>query len=263
MKSEYLLEVKEVSKFFHGLAGAKHPVLENINFKLEKKTDGGILASIISPINSGKTTLMKIISAIEKPSAGEVYLNGEIYSKPDGTIAYIPEKPSSFPWMNVKQNIEFAMSVSKCPGKKDKTNIDGIISSVGLTGYEDHYPHEKSTGFRIRISLARVLAAGAKLILLDDFFNDLHGETRNEIINLIKSLSKDFNLALLLSSSNVNDAVSISDKIFLLSRRPGRIIKEADIDCIKRKEQPQYISSIKNEIDKCFQEHDKISTLAE
>ncbi len=262
MKTGNLLEIKDVSKFFHGSAGAKYQVLEKINLSIEKPTTGGIFASIISPLDSGKSTLMKIISAIEKPSAGEVLIEGNIYNKPDGTVVYIPEKPSSFPWMNVKQNIEFAIEVSKNPNKKNNTKIDEIISAVGLTGYEDHFPHEKSFGFRFRISLARALAAGAKIILIDDPFKSLHRETKNEIIQLIKNLSTIYNQAILFSTSNINEAVLISDKIFLLSHRPGRIFKEIEIDCTKRDEQSEYIASVKNEIEKLFQNHDKIPSFA-
>ena len=261
MKSENFLEIKDVSKFFHGSAGAKYPVLEKINITLEKPTSGGFLASIVSPFDSGKTTLMKILSAIEKPSAGEVLIEGKIYNNPDGTVVYIPEKPSSFPWMNVKQNIEFAIEVSK-NSNKNNNKLDEIISAVGLAGYEDHFPHDKSTGFRLRISLARALAAGAKIILLDDPFKNIHGETKSEIIHLIKNLKQNYNQAILLSTSNINEAVSISDKIFLLSRLPGRIIKELDIDCSKRDKLPEYIPSVKIEIEKLFQNHDNIPSFA-
>ncbi len=262
MKTGDLLEIKDVSKFFHGSAGAKYHVLEKINLSIEKPTNVGILAGIISPLDSGKSTLMKIISAIEKPSSGEVLIEEKIYDKPDGRVIYIPEKPSSFPWMNVKQNIEFAIHVSKNLVEKEKIKIDEIISVVGLTGYEDHFPHEKSLGFRLRISIARALAAGAKIVLLDDPFKNLHGETKNEIIRLIKSLRENYNRVLLFSTSNINEAVSISDRIYLLSHRPGRIIKEIEIDCTKRDEQSEYIASVKNDIEKLFQNHDKIPSFA-
>ncbi len=261
MNTDCILEVKDVSKSFHGLAGASLTVLDKINIKIDKPSSGGIITSIVSPFNSGKTTLLKIISGIEKPSSGEVFIEGKIHNKADGTAAFVPEKPSSFPWMNVKQNIQFAIEVSKSPGKKEKANVDEMISAVGLAGYEDHFPHEKSAGFRLRISIARVLAAGTKLILLDDNFKILHGETKKEIIQLIKFLSREHGENFLFSTSNINDAVSISNKLFVMSNRPGKIIKIIDND-LSKLDESGYISSIKNEIENCFSGHDRIPSFA-
>ncbi len=260
MNPEYLVEVKNVSQYIHGPSGAKLHVLEKINFKLIKKEGEGIIAGIVSPSSSGKTTLLKIISAIEKPSAGEVYLGGKIYSKPVGAAVYIPEKPSSFPWMNVKQNIEFAANVSGSEGKKE--NIDKILSAAGLTGYGDHFPHEKSLGFRFRISIARALAAGAQIILLDDPLKNLHGEVKKEIIDLVMSIPKNFDTSFILTTSNINDAVSLSGKLFLMTSRPGRIIQELDVERQVMENNPEYISILKKEIEKYFAAHENIPSLA-
>ena len=263
LNQEYILEVKDVTKYFHGPAGAKNQILENITFRLPAPSGRGLFAGIISPVNAGKTTLLKVISCIEKPNSGEIIVEGKNYNSPDGSIAYIPEKPSSFPWMNVKQNIEFALNVSNSSEKKEKINIDEVISIAGLTGYEDHYPHEKSSGFRFRISLARALAAGSKIILLDDIFKNLHGETKKEIINLIKLLPKELNRTFIFSTTNINEAILISDKLFLMSHRPCKIIKELDVDQPKLNESPENISLLKNEIEKYYHTDGRIPSYAE
>ncbi len=252
MSQEILLEVNNISKSFHGLAGAKQLVLGGISFKLNVTESYGNINSILAPANSGKTILLKIISAIEKPSEGEILLLGRKYEKPTGEITLIPEKPSSFPWMNVRQNIEFALNL-KNNDPSNLKNIDEIISSVGLTGYEDHFPHEKSLGFRFRISIARALAIKPRIILLDEPLKNLHGETRKEIFSLINNLTKELNLNIIIATANISDAISISNKIFLMTPYPGKIAKEFDIDRSKDlHEHSDYFISIKHSVEKSF-----------
>lgn len=249
---EYLLEVNNISKSFHGLAGAKQLILEEINFKIKSISKDGNIISILSPTNSSKTELFKIISAIEKPSGGEIILLGKKFEKPIGEIVLIPEKPSSFPWMNVKQNIEFALGLhNKDRIKQEK--INEIISLVGLTGYEDHFPNDKSLGFRFRISFARALAVNPKIILMDEPLKNLHGETKKEIITLICSLTKQLNLTILISTANVNEAISISNKIILMNSHPGKTIGEFEIDKTQNlQEHTDYFISVKHSIEKSF-----------
>ncbi len=221
-----VLEIKNLTKYFHGEAGAKLLVLDNINITNDFKMQKGAIVSILAPFGSGKSTLLKIISAVEEPSEGKVYLNGKPYENSNGQIIYIPEKPSSFPWMSVRKNIQFASNLLK----GGNTDIDGIVSAVGLTGYEDHFPHEKSIGFRFRIALARALALKPVLVLLDDPFKKLRGETKNEIYELLKNLKEKQDLNFLLTTTNITEAINLSDKIYLMKSRPGQIFKEIELD---------------------------------
>ena len=218
------LEVKDITKYFPGKAGSKLLVLDGINMTNDFKGQKGSIVSILAPFTAGKSTLLKIISAIEKPNSGKVLLDGTSYDNPDGRIVYIPEKPSSYPWLNVEENIMFASSNNK------GTNIEEMLSAVGLTGYGKHYPHPKSTGFRFRISLARALAVNPVLILLDDPFKKLRGETKKEIYNLLKKLRDELNLNFLLGTTNITEVVGLSDKIYLMKGHPGKIFREIEID---------------------------------
>ncbi len=252
MSSEFLLEVNNISKWNYGLAGAKQLILDDICFKIKNNSNSGNIVSILAQNSLSKTTLLKIISSIEKPSQGNIILFGKEYNKPTGDIAYIPEEPSSFPWMSVKQNIQYAYEL-----KNDITNnqkiINELISSVGLDGYENHFPHDKSLGFRFRISFARALAVSPKIILFENPFGNLHGETKSEIISLVNNLTDKLNLTILYTTSNINEAISVSNKIVLMSSHPGKIINEFEIDKKQNLDlNSDYYNSIKLLIEKSY-----------
>ena len=225
LSDKLTLNIENITKHFTGPSGAMFNVLDNICFKVEEEGSKGNLISIIASFSSGKSTLLKIISGLETPDAGTVKLNDKKITSPNGEIAYIPENPSSFPWMNVADNINFAM---RNTGKLN--SVKEIVSAVGLTGYENHYPDDKSLGFRFRISIARALAAGSKVILLDDPFRRMKSITKDEIYELIRKLINDFGITFILSTPNITEAVYLSNKIFLMKKNPGKIIDEVKLD---------------------------------
>ena len=244
------LELQNVSKYFIGPAGSKFNVLEDISFLIETPDDKSNFISILASFASGKTTLLKIISALEKPDSGKVLLMKEPYIISSGKIPYIPEKPSSFPWLNVEQNINFV--------SENKTNdLKELIDSVGLTGYENHHPHNESTGFRFRISLARALAVNPNFILLDDPFKRMSSITKDEIYELLRLIQEKFKVSFILATTNIAEAVYLSNKIFLMKKNPGKIIEEIKLDAEtlgkKGLNSHDRFISLRNEIEKSFQ----------
>lgn len=250
------LKLENISKYYPKAAGAKRNVLEDINLSIDTFEKKENFVSILASFESGKTTLLKIISAIEKPDSGKVLLQNEVYDNPSGKIVFIPEKPSSFPWLNVEQNINF---IAK--NKADK--VKGLIGSVGLNGYENHHPHNESLGFRFRISLARALAVDPDFILLDDPFRRMNSETKDEIYELLRNIIVNFDVAFILATTNISEAIYLSNKIYLMKKNPGKIIEEIKLDAetLKAKglnRQERFIS-LRNEIEKSFLASGEIS----
>lgn len=249
-----ILETRGLTKVFHGIAGSRIHVLDGINLTIGSGEKDGGLTSILSPAGAGKTTLLKIISALEKPSEGEVLLNGKKYFQPGGGIAYIPENASSFPWMSVSQNIEFAFNLRNISKEEPMKSKEELLSLVGLSGYEKHYPHEKSSGFRLRISLARALAVQPEVILLDECFKNLHSESKKELYNLIRSINRQLNVIFILATSNISEAIELSGKIILMKRKPGKIIRQIDVNEFNKSHQSDSkLFDLKNEIEKSFE----------
>jgi len=252
--TEYLIKIDNLSKSFPAEAGLKINVLQDITFNIPK-SEKGIITTILAPFGSGKSTLLKIISEIIKPDSGEINFN-----ETNKIIPLIPEKPSSFPWLNVKENIEFILNQHN-----ENQDVNRIISLVGLSGYENHYPHNKSIGFRFRISLARALAVNPSLILIDDSFKMMKAESRGEIYDLLLNLSLNLKQNFIIATTNLIEAVRLSDKIILMSKKPGRIIKEFNLsgeDRLKIADHKSEIfTAIKSEIEAAFEAVDTLSTI--
>ncbi len=195
-----MIEIKNISKELFGESGLKRYELKNISFPIQP----GKITSILGSSGSGKTTLLKLIASLGLPSGGQ------IINASGKKIIYIPTEPSSFPWLSVKENISFGLS--KCSDGE----INRLLGLVGLDGYSSFYPNNKSLGFRFRISLARSLAHNHALILLDNPFCKMDALTRNEIYNLIAAINSNESITFILATSNVHEAVLLSDHVYLL-----------------------------------------------
>ena len=258
-----LLQVKNVSKFLIGDAGYKINILEGIDFSISISDTGSSIISILAPFGSGKSTLLKIIAGIESLSNGEVLLNGKPVHRSGIKIPYITEKPSSFPWLNVLQNIEFGMKFNKDSSRKVKT--PEIVDLVGLNGYENHFPNNKRTGFRFRISLARALSINPPLILIDDSFKAMDPVTREEIQNLLINISGELKKSFIIATTNVVEAILLSSRILLMSGKPGTIIKEIESKPENLLKGDLYESEkftyLKNQIENTFRDAKIINTI--
>jgi len=208
-----LIKLANICKEYEAELGYKKILLKNISIDFKP----GKVNSIIAPVNTGKTLLAKIIAGLESASSGDI-INSE-----NEKIIFIPSKPSSIPWLNVKENIILGLS------NYEPAEIHNIINLVELDGYENHQPKENSLGFRFRISLARSMAHKPVLIILDNPFNDMDSLTKKEILLLVRKINVSEKISFLFLTDNISDAVFLSDKIYLMKKNPGEIINEIDV----------------------------------
>ncbi|MGB8320612.1 MAG: hypothetical protein WCE54_20945, partial [Ignavibacteriaceae bacterium] len=171
--------------------------------------------------------------------------------------------PSSFPWLNVKQNLAFVSEINE---KNDvEKNTGEIISLVGLNGYENHFPHNDSIGFRFRISLARALVVKPDVILIDDSLKKLDFETKEEIYHIINSAAVKLNTSFIYATTSISSAVKLSDSIFIMEKDPGFIFHELKIkkDYGKRLELTAgNFSAVKNEIEALFKSKNLVDEIS-
>lgn len=205
-------KVEKLGKLYTDKVGYRINLLENISFDL----DGDKFIGILAPAGSGKSSLLKILAGLDEPTSGNIDTN---YEKK----VLIPSLPSSFPWLNVYENISFA-------SKMDDKGIAKIIELVGLHGYEDHYPANKSEGFRFRISLGRALANEPDIIIIDEPFNNLNTATRKEIYTLLRTVSQKVSIPFILGTTNITEAIYLTEKVYLMKKNPGEIVDEIVID---------------------------------
>ncbi len=213
-----MIEIKNIKKVLTRTSSINTILLDDLNFQITEN----LITGIIAPQGSGKTTLLKIISGLEDPTSGEIN-NSE-------NIIFIPGEPSSFPWLNVKENILFGLDNNVA-----ESEFHDVVKLLGLEGYENHFPNNKSTGFRFRISLARSIIRTPKLICLDEPFDKLDQLTKYEIYNLILKVNHIRRITFLLATTNITEALYLSKKIYLMKKDPGKIIGSFDINFTKER----------------------------
>lgn len=220
-EDKLVLKTEKISKSFINPSGALLSTLQEIQMDLKK----GELLTILGPSSSGKSTLLRIIAGIEKPDSGVVSFS----RSPDlrENAAFIPTEPSSLPWLSVRENVRLGLR-EETAGAEER--IKRAISLVGLDGYENHIPANKSTGFRFRISLARALAMAPKVILIDDALRDLKTERKMDYYALVREILNKEDVSILWVSSDITGALLISDRILLMAGKPSRIVKEFSIE---------------------------------
>ena len=243
------LEVKNITKCFNGVAGSKQLIFENLSFSINEEHN---ITSILAPYGGGKTALLKILSGLDSDFRGDILLKG---GKNKNIFPFIPEKPASFPWLDVKGNIKLIIIMNKKMEGSSKVNLQEIIDLTGLTGYEDHFPYNKSYGFRFRISLARALAVSPPIISLDNPFRLMDLETKDEIFKLINKIGSEKKIKFLFATSNITEAALLSDKILLINGKPGYLSGELIIDKYKHGSE-----QLKDEIQEILQKENLTNT---
>ncbi|MBI5809212.1 MAG: ABC transporter ATP-binding protein [Ignavibacteriales bacterium] len=239
-----MIEVKNIFKEYIDINGFKNIILKNVSLNIPSEK----ITSVIAPGGSGKSILLKIISGLELSTSGEVIKGRE------QKIVYIPSKLSSFPWLNVEENISLGLL------EKDATKIKSIIRFVGLEGYESFHPNNKSYGFRFRIALARSLAHNPEAILLDEPFNQMDNQTKKEIMLLIRETQNTLKTTFFLATTNITEALFLSDHIYLMKKNPGEIISDLLVDLPKERNELIYDSDkfiqLRSQIEKSFKNID-------
>lgn len=183
----------------------------------------GKLTTLLGPSGCGKTTLLKIIAGLVEPSSGEVRVNGKVITGPGPERAFVFQDFALMPWATAMRNVAFGLEL-KGMGKAERQSIARhYIAEVGLTGFEDKYPHELSGGMRQRVGLARAFAVDAEVLLLDEPFSAVDEQNRRkfqeDLLQLVAKERKTF----IFVTHSIEEAVYVSDRIVLLSRRPSRV----------------------------------------
>jgi NitT/TauT family transport system ATP-binding protein len=213
-----ILEIGAVSKSFIGPAG---PIvaLENASLNIHK----GEFICLIGPSGCGKSTLLRLIGGFETPTAGSVKMWGLKIEGPGSSRGMVFQDYGLFPWLTVRQNIAFgpkARNVSRALAEK---TADRFMEMVGLTQFASAFPHQLSGGMKQRVSIARVLANDAEVVLMDEPFGALDAMTRENLQNDLLELWQRTKLTILFVTHAIEEAILLADRVVVMSPRPGRI----------------------------------------
>jgi NitT/TauT family transport system ATP-binding protein len=221
------IQVEKVSMVFYG-SGEPVIALE----KVDMRVPAGQFASIIGPSGCGKSTLLRLVADVTEPHAGTITLGGDTprAARHAHSLGFVFQAPTLLPWRSVKQNIELPLDVvGRSSAKRSTRSSAELIELVGLTGFADALPHQLSGGMQQRVAIARALILTPDILLLDEPFGALDEITRQRMnLELLRIWSESGTTALLVTHS-IAEAVFMSDRIYVMSARPGRITSIVDV----------------------------------
>ena len=215
---EKFLEVKNIGKKFQNKDGEVQAI-KDVNFSMES----GEFVSIIGPSGCGKSTLLSIIAGLETKSEGEIYIENEKIDGISPKVGYMLQRDCLLEWKTIFSNAIFGLEVK---GKKNEENIkyvENLLKKYNLYDFKDKYPSEISGGMRQRVALIRTLAVKPKILLLDEAFSALDYQTRIMVTNDIYQILRKENITALIVTHDISEAISMSDRVLVLSKRPGKV----------------------------------------
>lgn len=213
-----LLELKNIGLTYQTLK-SETEAIKNINLSV----NNGEFISIVGPSGCGKTTILSMIAGLLKPTVGTIFLDGKPLIKISTDVGYMLQRDNLFEWLSVYQNVCVGIKINKNKNCLSKEKIKELLSKYGLHDFEKSKPAELSGGMRQRVSLIRTLALNPKLLLLDEPFSALDYQTRLSVQNDIYSILKSEKKTAILVTHDISEAISMSDKIIVLTKRPGTI----------------------------------------
>ena len=190
----------------------------------------GEFLSVIGPSGCGKSTLFNVIGGLLDQHQGAVRVGGETVNGPHKSIGMVFQEESTFPWRNVTDNVAFPLELIGMPREKRIERARHFIKLVGLEGFENRYPGELSGGMRQRVSLARTLASEPKILLMDEPFAALDEQTRLLLGDKVLQIQQELQQTTLLITHNITEAVQMSDRILVMTYRPGKVKRIVEID---------------------------------
>jgi NitT/TauT family transport system ATP-binding protein len=219
------LEFRRVCKEFDG-AAATVTAVEDVTLSV---ADGEVV-SLIGPSGCGKSTLLNMASGLNPPTAGEVFVDGERVTGPNSHVAFMLQKDLLLPWRSIRENVEFGLEIQGVAAEERRTRSTDWLARCRLADFGGHYPHQLSGGMRQRAALARTLVVDPSVLLLDEPFSALDAQTKMILQqDLAETLAAARKTALFITHDLV-EAVALSDRVLVMSRRPGRIVEEIVVE---------------------------------
>jgi NitT/TauT family transport system ATP-binding protein len=223
-----MLVVEGVSKTFGSSDDDARPVRALSEISLEVAE--GEFVSIIGPSGCGKSTLLGIAGGLVRSDAGEVHVDGQRVGEPQAAIGVVFQEESTFPWRTALGNVAFGLEMRGVPRAEREQKALDMIRLVGLSDFADRYPAELSGGMKQRVAIARALVMEPKILLMDEPFGALDEQTRIILGEELLRLQERLRQTVLFVTHNINEAVQLSDRVVVMTARPGRIKETVAIE---------------------------------
>jgi len=222
--ADAVISLQGVTRTFETPSG-KVTVLSNISFEVEK----GTTLCIVGPSGCGKTTILNLISGFLRPTSGTVSVNGKPVTGPGPDRAVVFQRDSVFPWLTVRQNLEYGPKIRGIPRHRWADRIDMYLTMVGLKDVANHYPKQLSGGMKKRVDIARAYANQPDILLMDEPFGSLDVMTKEVMQEDLSALSYRERKSLIFITHDIEEAVFLGDEVLVMTRRPPNIKKRIEI----------------------------------
>jgi ABC-type nitrate/sulfonate/bicarbonate transport system ATPase subunit len=223
-RSSIAIDIRNLSHAFD-LQGSRLEVLQSINLSVA----AGEFVALLGPSGCGKSTLLRLVSGLDRPTAGSIAADGVIIDRPDPSRILVFQDPTLFPWTSVWRNVATGLD-ARGVLERQKGRVDDALRLVGLTGFALAYPHQLSGGMAQRAALARALVNDPALLLLDEPLGQLDSLTRLTLQTELVALWRDKGFTAILVTHDVEEAVLLTSRVIVLSERPARIKAEFTVD---------------------------------
>ncbi len=229
-----LIEVDRVGKSF-AVRHGQMMIMQDISFRVNDAE----FVSIVGPSGCGKSTLLRLIQGLDRPTQGEIRFRGRPVTSVNLDMAMVFQNFALYPWLTVRENVGFGLEALHRAPDQIRATVERYISVTGLVGFEEAYPRELSGGMRQRVGLARALAVDPTLLLMDEPFSALDALTAEGLREEVLQLWQDPGLppeGVILVTHNIEEAISLSDRVIVLSRRPAQVLEDVRVDLPRPRE---------------------------
>jgi NitT/TauT family transport system ATP-binding protein len=220
------LACQHVGKVWRSPRGLSVQALQDIDLTV---TEGEFVA-ILGPSGCGKSTLLELIAGLEPLTTGRITFDGKPISGPERGVVMVFQEHSLFPWLSVRDNVGFGLSLKGVPKAERETRVERLLERVRLTRFARHHPHQLSGGMKQRVAIARALVESPEFILMDEPFAALDFQTRVLMQHFLLEVWLEFRPTIIFVTHHIDEAVLLADRIVVMSAGPGRIIDDIPID---------------------------------
>ena len=221
-----LLELNDVTVSFQSPDGSRMTALRDMSLSVEQ----GELVALVGPSGCGKSTALNVLAGQVRPVSGQVRLAGEPVKGVSPSVGYISQADTLLPWRTVLDNVALAMELRGVEKRERREAARGLMARMGLSGFEDNYPRELSGGMKTRAAIARVLAVDPAILMMDEPFGPLDALTKEKLQDEILALWESTGCTILYVTHDLTEAITLADRVVLMSARPGRVVREYPID---------------------------------
>jgi NitT/TauT family transport system ATP-binding protein len=245
-----ILQVRELTKVFQTGEG-EHLAFGNVSLEIHRRE----FICVVGPSGCGKSTLIRVVAGLEEATGGEVLLDGHAVAGPGPDRGMVFQGYTLFPWLTVKRNVMFGLTMHGKGGFTAESEAREWLDMVGLSKFEDLYPHELSGGMKQRVAIARALANGPRILIMDEPFAALDAQTRCQMQAYLLQIWKKVDVTILFITHDLDEAAYLADRILVMSSNPGRVVELIENPVPRPRTPEQFISPEYLALKKRIEEH--------